>query len=116
MGNPSIDLWITEGIKKGDALASHGLCAAALLGVWGFKGKNQDGGVTFLADFDYIALKGRKVIIAFDSDVSVKPEVKKAMERLGEHLRRKGANLYVVLCPRMGPKKWGSMTTFSPTL
>ena len=44
LGNPSLDLWITEGIKKGDALASHGLCAAALLGVWGFKGKNQDGG------------------------------------------------------------------------
>ena len=107
LGNPSLDLWITEGIKKGDALASNGLCAAALLGVWGFKGKNNDGGVTFLADFDYIALKERKVIIAFDSDISLKPEVQKAMERLGEHLRRKGANLYSVLLTQDGAKKVG---------
>jgi Domain of unknown function (DUF3854) len=107
LGNPSIDLWVTEGIKKGDALASHGLCAAAMLGVWGFKGKNNDGGITFLADFDNIALKGRRVVIAFDSDVSVKPEVKKAMERLGEHLRRKGANPHVVFLTQDGVNKVG---------
>jgi len=107
LGNPSIDLWFTEGIKKGDSLASHGLCAAALLGVWGFKGRNTDGGITLLADFDSIALKGRRVIIVFDSDVSVKPEVKKAMERLSEHLRRKGANAYEVLLPQDGKNKVG---------
>ena len=39
--NPMIPLWITEGQKKADALASHGLCAIALLGVWNFKGKNK---------------------------------------------------------------------------
>ena len=38
--DPRIALWITEGIKKGDALTSHGLCAIDLLGVWNFKGKN----------------------------------------------------------------------------
>ena len=107
LGDPSIDLWFTEGIKKGDALASHGLCAADLLGVWGFKGKNRDGGITFLADFDNIALKGRRVIIGYDSDVSSKPEVKKAMERLGEHLHRKGANLHVVFFPQEGANKVG---------
>jgi hypothetical protein len=34
LGNPSVPLFITEGIKKGDALVSRGLCAVALLGVW----------------------------------------------------------------------------------
>ena len=40
LGDPSVPLWITEGQKKADALASKGLCAIALLGVWNFKGKN----------------------------------------------------------------------------
>ena len=36
VADPNIPLWITEGIKKSDALATHGLCAIALLGVWNF--------------------------------------------------------------------------------
>jgi hypothetical protein len=107
LADPSIDLWFTEGIKKGDALASHSLCVANLLGVWGFKGKNPLGGITILADFDSIALKGRKVIVADDSDVSTKPEVRQAIERFGEHLRRKGAKLYAVLLPQDGTNKVG---------
>jgi hypothetical protein len=36
LGDPSVELWITEGVKKGDALASQGLCTIALIGgVWG---------------------------------------------------------------------------------
>jgi hypothetical protein len=68
LANPAEPLWVTEGQKKADAMASHGLCAIALLGVWNFKGKNAWGGVTFLADWDYIALNGREVRIVFDSD------------------------------------------------
>ena len=107
LANPAIELWFTEGIKKGDALASHNLCAADLVGVWGFKGKNPLGGITILVDFDSIALKGRKVIIADDSDVSTKPEVRQAIERFGEHLRHKGAKLYAVLLPQDGTNKMG---------
>ncbi len=55
LGDPSVPLWVTEGQKKADALASRGLCAIALLGVWNFKGSNAFGGSTVLADFDYIA-------------------------------------------------------------
>ncbi|HEV7893895.1 MAG TPA: DUF3854 domain-containing protein [Pyrinomonadaceae bacterium] len=97
--NPNVPLWITEGIKKADALASNGLCAVALFGVWGFKGKNDFGGVTFLADWDYIALKGRDVRIVYDSDVMQKPEVRKAQERLTAHLQRKGALVSAVYLP-----------------
>ena len=63
LGDPSVALYITEGAKKADALTSHGLCAVNLSGVWGFKGKNDSGGVAFLADWDYIALNGREVVI-----------------------------------------------------
>src|SRR5687767_14556055 len=61
LADPSIPLWTTEGQKKADALASVGLCAIALLGVWNFVGKNEHGGITFLTDWQYIALNGRDV-------------------------------------------------------
>src|SRR5262249_561349 len=83
-----------------DALASHGLCAAALLGVWLFKGKNGLGGVTLLADLDCIAFNnGREVYVVYDSDVVRKAPVRTALERLLEHLRRKGVKPRAVYLP-----------------
>ena len=105
--DPSKPLWITEGAKKADALASRCLCAVSLSGVWGFKGKNEFGGVTWLADWDYIALKGRDVRIVFDSDVMQKPEVRKALERLTAHLQRKGAHVSAVYLPGGRESKTG---------
>ncbi len=107
LGDPSVDLYITEGAKKADALASHGLCTVNLSGVWGFKGKNDLGGVTILADMDYLALNQRNVVIAYDSDVSTKSQVKQAMERLAEHLQRKGAIVSSVYLPQQGTEKVG---------
>jgi hypothetical protein len=107
LGNPNIPLWVTEGQKKADALASHGLCAIALLGVWGFKGKNPFGGTTILGDFDAIALEGRDVRLVFDSDVMTKPQVRQALDRLTEHLQRKGAHIAAVYLPQDGGKKVG---------
>ena len=99
LGNPNVPLWVTEGIKKDDAIASLGQCAIALTGVWGFKGKNRFGSSTILADWDYIALKGRTVYLAFDSDILVKREVQQALDRLGSFLRNKGANTLIVNLP-----------------
>lgn len=93
LGDPSTPLFITEGQKKADALVSSGACAIALLGVWNFKGKNDMGGTTFLADFDYIALDDREVFIVFDSDVMTKTAVRQALKRLTEHLQRKKATV-----------------------
>ncbi len=101
--DPTVRLWFTEGAKKADALASKGEVTVALLGVWGFKGGNVLGGTTTLTDFDFIALKGRDTIIAFDSDYAEKPQVQKALERLVEHLKRKGGKVQVVHLPA-GPE------------
>lgn len=100
LANPQIPLWITEGQKKADALASHKQCVIDLLGVWNFKGHNAFGGITLLSDFDYIAWDGRDVRIVFDSDVMTKPQVHQALERLKEHLQRKGAQIGVVYLPK----------------
>lgn len=101
-GDPRTELWATEGAKKADSLASQGACSINLSGVWGFKGKNRFGATTFLADFDYIALKGRAVYLVFDSDITTKPQVRQAMLRLKEHLERKGAQVHIVQLPH-GP-------------
>jgi len=99
IGNPSIPIWFPEGIKKADALASHGACAVALTGVWNFKGRNPLGGTTILADFDFIALAERQAYICYDSDYADNPSVRKAAERLAEHLNRKGAKAKPVYLP-----------------
>ncbi len=99
LGDPATPLFITEGQKKADALASRGACAVALTGVWNFKGRNEFGGVTFLADFDYITLKNRAVFIVFDSDAMTKGSVRDALNRLTEHLKRKGATVAAVYLP-----------------
>jgi len=107
LGDPSVPLWITEGSKKADALASQGACAISLPGVWGFKGKNEFGGITMLADWDYATLKDRLVYIAFDSDIIDKSEVKKALQRLAPHLENKGAKVKVVRLPSGNGAKVG---------
>jgi len=107
LGDPNAALWITEGSKKADALASHGACAISLPGVWGFKGKNNSGGVTILSDWDYIALRGRTVYLAFDSDIVAKEPVRKALERLSGHLKHKKAKVLIVCLPQEGDRKTG---------
>jgi len=97
--NPKKSLWVTEGQKKADSLASLGCCTIALLGVWNFKGRNEFGGVVFLADWDYIALENREVRIVFDSDVMTKQPVQQALSRLTAHLQRKGAIVSCIYLP-----------------
>ena len=80
--NPARPLFITEGIRKADSAVSHGLCCIALLGVWSFRGTNQDGGKVALPDWEYVALNDREVYIVFDSDVMMKPAVHQALVRL----------------------------------
>jgi hypothetical protein len=82
LGDPKKPLFITEGARKADAAVSKGMCCIALLGVWNWRGRNEFGGKTALADWDSIALNKRDVYIVFDSDVMVKPGVYAALVRL----------------------------------
>lgn len=93
---PAVPIWITEGIKKGDSLASKGLCAIALLGVWGFRGKNEFGATTTLRDIKAIDWTGRKVYIIFDSDIMTKATVEGALKALATELQERGADVYLV--------------------
>jgi hypothetical protein len=96
LANPSIPLFITEGARKADSAVSRGLCCVALLGVWNFRGRNEHGGLTALADWECVALKGRKVYICFDSDVMEKDAVRLAMKRLRAFLESRGADVRLI--------------------
>ncbi len=84
--DPAIPLFVTEGVKKGDSIASQGLCALSLLGVWNWRGTNARSGKVALPEWELVALNDREVYIVFDSDVALKPEVHAAMLRLKNFL------------------------------
>jgi hypothetical protein len=97
--NPKETLWITEGLKKADSLTSRGCCTIGLLGVYNWRGKNELGGKTALAEWENIALNGREVIICFDSDVMTKKQVHKALERLKNFLESRKAKVSLIYLP-----------------
>ncbi len=100
LGDPSTPLWITEGVRKGDSAISNGIdCIIALPGVWGWRGKNEDGGLTALPDWEVVALNDRETSIAFDSDVMTKPPVRAALARLKAFLESRGARVRLVFLP-----------------
>ena len=99
VGDPARPLVITEGVRKADSAVSAGLCGIALLGVWNWRGSNAQGGTTALADWEQIALKRRKVYLAFDSDVMEKPEVYQALARLKAFLEQRGAQVRLIYLP-----------------
>lgn len=107
VGNPAIPLYITEGARKADAAASRGLCCLSLSGVWNWRGRNAHGGKTALPDWELVALNGRAVSVAFDSDVMTKPSVRSALDRLAAFLAFRGARVRFILLP---PAADGSKT------
>jgi len=99
LGNPGVPLFVTEGIRKDDAAASIDLCCVALLGVWNFRGSNEFGGTTALADWESIALNDRLVYIVFDSDVMTKISVYQALARLQAFLESRHAHVQLIYLP-----------------
>src|SRR5215207_2405784 len=83
-------LYITEGDKKADALASVGECCISLQGVECWR---------VLEDWEGVKLYGREVVIAFDADVMVNPNVQKALQDLAAFLQERGALVKYLLWP-----------------
>jgi hypothetical protein len=94
IGDTGVELWITEGPIKADALASAGAgCVVGLAGVWAWLTD------TPLPDWEDVALRDRRVLLCFDSDAMAKPEVHKALHRLLAWLTNRGARAEVVYLP-----------------
>ena len=99
IGDPKAPITFTEGAKKADAAVTAGLHAVDLVGVWTWRGRNGDGGLTALADFELIALNDRIAYLAFDSDAMQKREVHQALGRFAAFLRRRGADVRIIYLP-----------------
>jgi P4 family phage/plasmid primase-like protien len=93
--DPSEPLWITEGLKKADCLASYGKPVLTLTGVFNWRSKNGT-----LGDWEDIPLAGRTVVICFDSDTRDKRTVMLAMQRLGKWLESKQARPLYLIVPK----------------
>src|SRR5215213_6587032 len=83
-------LYITEGDKKADALASVGECCITLQGVQCWR---------VLEDWEEVKLYGREAVIAFDADVMVSPNVQNALQGLAAFLQERGALVKYLLWP-----------------
>jgi hypothetical protein len=99
LADPSMPLFVTEGVRKADSAVSKGLCCIAILGVWNWRGTNGLGGKTALPDWELVALNGRKVYLAFDSDVVEKRGVRTALLRLKEFLESRKATVFILRLP-----------------
>ena len=92
--DPTIPLWVTEGVKKADRLTSEGLLAVALSGVFNWR---QSQGI--LGAWEEIPLQGREVVICFDSDARLNRNVLNAMRRFGAWIKTRGAHVSYLIVP-----------------
>lgn len=99
LGDPGVDLYVTEGSKKVDALLTAGVPTVGLIGVWSWRGTNAAGGKALLADFEAVAFNGRTIHVIFDSDVMLKEGVRLALERFREVARHRGASVVLYYLP-----------------
>ncbi len=91
-------LLITEGAKTGDSATSRGIPTVVLAGVWMWcvpKVKPY----RLKPCFDHIALEGREVFVAFDSDCMSKAGVQEALAALVAALKERGAVVKVIYLP-----------------
>jgi ribosomal protein S19E (S16A) len=86
--------YVTEGERKVDAGASHGLLMVGQSGVWnGTKDKE------LIPDWDLLPLEGEDYSICFDSDLLDNPLVQMAADRLARLLHERGARVFLTLLP-----------------
>jgi hypothetical protein len=97
--DPAVPKLLTEGSKKADAAALRGLCAISVSGVWNWRGRNERGGLVAVADWNDVAIKGSRIILAYDSDAARKESVHKAMRELANYLAIKGARIQYLHLP-----------------
>jgi hypothetical protein len=93
--DPTIEKWIGEGIKKGDALTTRGVCVISLTGVYNWRSH-----LGTLGDWEDVLIKGVTWTVCFDSDARLNRNVLRAMVRCGRWLKSRGAyRIYYLIVP-----------------
>lgn len=89
--DPKQRLVVTEGVIKADAAASRGVACVSISGVYAWREDDPF--------WRSVPLHDRPVYVAFDSDQSTNPNVRRAALRLYNELRRHGAEAKVLCLP-----------------
>jgi hypothetical protein len=92
------ELWTTEGCKKVDALASRGIPAVGIIGVWNFAEPDTKS-TRPLPCWSHVRTRGRRVYVCYDADARTNPDVQEALRRLVAMLEGMGARPLVVYLP-----------------
>ena len=87
VSNPQLPLKVTEGAKKAGCLLSHGYIPLCVTGVWNGKQKGKLRAIPTLAPF---LTNGRPIHLVFDSDITVKHQVKEALKHTGYLAAKEG--------------------------
>jgi hypothetical protein len=102
------DLIVTEGPKKAESAAQHGLNAIGILGIYGWQQRrqmNEDGKRAgpreLISDIAKIVWKGRTVYLVFDWDANeqTRQRVAEAAYHFSVVLRKAGAKVLIVHLP-----------------
>ncbi len=94
LSDPSVVLHATEGNDKANALASQGACALSLPGVTIWRTPE-----ILEKDWPHIELRGRTVLIYFDSKAETNPNVGGQRDRFAAFLLERGARPRIVRIP-----------------
>jgi hypothetical protein len=89
-------VYIVEGEKKALAVAQTGL---PTIGICGIEGWHLAGSRDLHPDLDDIGLRRRTVCLLPDGDWRTNPDVARAVHRLGEAIRNRGAEGRLILVP-----------------
>lgn len=87
---------LTEGEKKGDCAAKHGIANAAFPGVNNYVVKETG---ELIPEIDKLDLDGHGLAIVYDSDATTNPRVMNARNDLARRLKAKGAVVYWIALP-----------------
>jgi hypothetical protein len=105
--DPKVPLWITEGVKKGDALNQLGLVTVTLPGVYGWRSKTNDAPTAYPPLRHDVAWEQRRVVLAFDADHETNRQVATALRELARLLVAWGADVHQLILPNDATGKVG---------
>ena len=105
---PGNEIFITEGAKKVDACASHGITCIGVKGIWSWRGRNDYQSTTALGDWHDVAIKNNYFYIVFDSDIRTNRKILAAAKELQSFLEYKQSkSVKIIYLPYEGHEKKG---------
>lgn len=92
---PGLVIGLVEGEKKAQAATNAGIPTIGVSGAWNLNDKEND----FLPELEQYNWKNKVLKIAFDSDMTSKPDVKHAELRAAVKFTNRGAEIFSVRLP-----------------